>query len=80
MGKLGMAQYSTFKKILWTALLGVYLHVVLDAFTHPDMKPFYPAEGNPLFGIFSNTQIYVFCTAGFVVGMVLYLLRRRLSA
>lgn len=80
MGKLGMAQNSSFKKILWSSLLGVYLHVVLDAFTHADMKPFYPSGGNPLFGIFSNAQLYVFCTAGFFVGIVLYLLRRRLSA
>ena len=79
MGKLGIAQNSTFKKILWTSLLGIYLHVVLDAFTHPDMRPFYPAEGNPLSGIFSNTQLYIFCTASFFAGTILYLLRRRLS-
>lgn len=70
-----LAQESSFRKILWTSFLGVYLHVLLDSFTHTKMIPFYPIEGNPLLGVFTYEQIQFFCVVGFLVAVPLYLFR-----
>ena len=70
-----LAQKSSFRKILWTSFLGVYLHVLLDSFTHTKMIPFYPIEGNPLLGVFTYEQIKFYCVVGFLVAVPLYLFR-----
>lgn len=75
MAVLKLAQESSFKKILWTSFFGVYFHLLLDAFLYRDMKPFYPFEGNPLLGLFSSQQIYLFCSLSFLVGILFYLIR-----
>ena len=70
-----LAQTSSFKKILWTSFFGVYFHLLLDSFLYEDMKPFYPFENNPLLGLFSSQQIYLFCGLSFLVGILFYLVR-----
>jgi len=70
-----LAQDSSFKKILWTSFFGVYFHILLDSFINRDVKPFYPLEGNPFLGLFSISQIYIFCGLSFLVGILLYLIR-----
>lgn len=67
-----LAQDSSFKKILWTSFFGVYFHLLLDSFLYREMKPFYPFEGNPLLGLFSSQQIYLFCGLSFLVGILVY--------
>lgn len=75
MAILKLAQDSSFNKILWTSFFGVYFHLLLDAFLYKDMKPFYPFENNPFFGLFSLQQIYLFCSLSFLVGILFYLVR-----
>lgn len=70
-----LAQESSFKKILLTSFAGVYFHLFLDSFLNYDMKPFYPCENNPLLGLFSFEQIYIFCSLSFLAGFLLYLIR-----
>ena len=70
-----LAQDSSFKKILWTSFFGVYFHILLDAPLYSDIKPFYPMRNNPLYGLFSSQQIYLFCSLSFLLGILFYLLR-----
>lgn len=70
-----LEQDSAFKKILWASFLGVYFHIFLDAPLYTDIKPFYPGLCNPLFGLFSASQIYFFCSLSFLIGIVVYLTR-----
>lgn len=71
---------SSFAKILWSSFLGVYLHVLIDSFTHAEMNPFYPIRGNPLFGVFTEKQVVLFCVASFFIAALLYVsLRIRLE-
>lgn len=70
-----LAQDSSFKKILLTSFFGVYFHLLLDSFLYKDMKPFYPLESNPVLGLFSSQQIYLFCSLSFLVGILFYLIR-----
>ncbi len=70
-----LAQNSSFKKILWTSFFGVYFHIILDAPLYTDIKPFYPLQTNPLYGIFSSQHIYLFCSLSFIIGILIYLIR-----
>jgi membrane-bound metal-dependent hydrolase YbcI (DUF457 family) len=70
-----LEQDSSFKKILWTSFLGVYFHILLDAPLYTDIQPFYPIANNPLFGLFSSSQIYFFCSISFLIAIVLYFVR-----
>jgi len=70
-----LKQDSSFLKILWTSLFGVYFHLLLDSFMHTDMKPFYPLEINPFLNLISVRQIYSFCTWSFLIGLIAYLIR-----
>ncbi|MDH5441038.1 MAG: hypothetical protein OEZ48_00645 [Candidatus Bathyarchaeota archaeon] len=72
---LKLAQDSSFRKILWTSFFGVYLHILLDSPLYSDIRPFYPIESNPFYGLISSQQIYLFCSISFLVGTSLYLFR-----
>jgi membrane-bound metal-dependent hydrolase YbcI (DUF457 family) len=73
---LKLTQDSTFLKIIWTALFGVYLHIILDSFLYSDIKPFYPSTYNPFYGLFSAQQIYSFCSWSFLAAILIYLFKK----
>ena len=68
-----LEQSSSFKKIFWTSLFGVYFHIMLDSPLYGDMKPFYPFVGNPFYGLFSSGQIYLFSGMSFPAAMMVFL-------
>ncbi|MGQ9718491.1 MAG: hypothetical protein ACUVWK_01345 [Nitrososphaerales archaeon] len=70
-----LEQKSSFKRILYTSLFGVYSHVFLDSFLYGEMNPFYPLDGNPFLGLASTSQIYWFCIVSFLLGWILYTYR-----
>ena len=65
-------QESSFKRILYTSLLGVYFHILLDSFLYGEMNPFYPLTGNPFLGFFSSSTVYEFCTFSLIFGLIIY--------
>lgn len=75
--KLG--QDSSFKKILWASFFGVYSHILLDSFLYTDMKPLYPLQSNPFYGLFSSQQIYLFCSLSFLIGIWMYWKKKTLK-
>lgn len=70
-----LQQNSSFKKILITSLIGVYLHIFLDSPLYLDIKPFYPLDINPLYGIVSSSVIYLFCVFSFIIAFIIYIHR-----
>jgi membrane-bound metal-dependent hydrolase YbcI (DUF457 family) len=75
MAAFKLAQDPSLKKILWTSFFGVYLHILLDSPLYGDIRPFYPIETNPFYGLFSSQQVYLFCSSSFLVAILLYFLR-----
>jgi membrane-bound metal-dependent hydrolase YbcI (DUF457 family) len=73
----GIPQKSSFRKIMFTSFVGVYLHVFLDSFLYGEMNPLYPLLGNPfidlLFPYGPYRIIYGFCSLTAVLGIALYL-------
>lgn len=76
MAIFGLRQTSSFKKSLYTSLLGVYSHIFLDSFLYPEMRPFYPLEGNPFVGVASEyvryVAVYGLCGLSLLIGMIIY--------
>jgi len=72
---LKLAQDSSFAKMLWSSFVGVYSHIVLDAPLYTDIRPFWPSDRNPLYGPFSDKQIYMTCFVTLALGAALYGLR-----
>lgn len=72
-----LEQTVSFKSILVAALLGVYLHVLLDSRLYSDIRPFYPLEANPLLttGIFAGLDSYIFCIWSFYGAVFVYAIR-----
>jgi len=68
-------QKSSFKQILSTSLLGVYLHISLDSPLYLDIKPFWPLDFNPLYGVGSGFEIYGICSICFLIAFILYVYR-----
>ena len=72
LGLFRIRQESSFKRVLYTSLFGVYFHILLDAFLYGEMNPFYPLTGNPLLGLVGFSGVYEFCTFTFIFGFILY--------
>src|SRR5574341_1123394 len=75
MSYLKLAQESPFKKILLSSLFGVYFHILLDSPLYSDIKPFYPLDVNPFYGMFHPGEIYFFTVVSFFAAMLVYLVR-----
>ena len=65
--------------ILASALLGLWLHVSLDAPLYPDIRPFYPIQLNPLYdpspSSYIDIYIYDACALSFPLALIAYGLR-----
>jgi membrane-bound metal-dependent hydrolase YbcI (DUF457 family) len=66
-------QYDTsLLKMLISGVLGVWLHIVLDAFYHWDVQMFWPRRITPLYGLISKQQVEAICLACFVLAFIVY--------
>ena len=72
MAYVRLKQDPSNKQILLTSFFGVYLHILLDSPLYIDMKPFYPYEINPFYGMFSLQQIILFCIVSFLISILFY--------
>jgi membrane-bound metal-dependent hydrolase YbcI (DUF457 family) len=62
-------------KMVFSGILGAWLHIFIDAFYHFDVQPFWPMLRNPLWRmrLLSKDQIKVICLAFIVATVILYL-------
>jgi membrane-bound metal-dependent hydrolase YbcI (DUF457 family) len=70
-----LPQTVTLKNAIFTSLFGVWLHVFLDSFLYPEMKPFWPFDVNPFLNLVSLTTIYEISFLSFLPAFAIYLLR-----
>lgn len=63
--------------LVYSVLIGVWSHVVLDGIMHRDMTPFFPfSDVNPLLGIIPLSFLYLGCVISGVIGLILWFLLR----
>ncbi|MCW3978384.1 MAG: hypothetical protein NWF12_01425 [Candidatus Bathyarchaeota archaeon] len=70
-----LPQNPGFRDILKTSVIGVWIHVLLDALLYPEMRLFYPIAGNPLLGLVPSQTVTTFCVASFLLSLPVYLVR-----
>lgn len=70
---------TSFKKIVLSSLLGFWFHVLLDAPLYSDIRPFFPFDWNPFYGLISGKMMYFLCVVSFIPAAVLFFLTCRKS-
>jgi membrane-bound metal-dependent hydrolase YbcI (DUF457 family) len=71
----------SWRAALLTGWIGSCGHVLIDAFLHRDMQPFWPVwSGNPLLGLgVPWGQVEIFCLISGVLGALIYFLVKGLK-
>jgi membrane-bound metal-dependent hydrolase YbcI (DUF457 family) len=65
---------TNFRKMVISGILGVWLHVVIDAIYHLDVPLLWPSKARPLWHVLSQGQVKGICIAFCVAAAVLYLI------
>jgi len=67
--------YKTgFWKMVFSGVLGVWFHVVIDSVYHYDVQVFWPVKTNPLFGLLPPQTIPLICTISFIAAIAFYMI------
>ena len=67
---LELAQERRWRAVVAAAMVGVSLHICLDSMLYTDIRPLFPLEYNPLFGVLGSVAVYGLCLLAFVLGTV----------
>jgi len=67
-----MKQEMSSRNVFIAAFSGVYLHIFLDSFLYTDIRPFFPIDANPFYGLVSYGDVILFCALSFVLGILSY--------
>jgi hypothetical protein len=73
MGILRMSYIPSVRGSIISAFLGHCLHILFDAPIYHDIRPCYPLNSNPLYGVISTMNMYLICSVLFIPAIFLYL-------
>ena len=59
-------------KMMVSGILGIWLHVSIDAIYHGDVRVFWPAKSLPLWNILSQSQVRLACLICFALAIAAY--------
>ncbi len=74
MAILNLPYRTTLKKAIISGWLGNWLHILFDAPLYTDIKPFFPINKNPFYGLVTNNQMYNLCTLLFLPALIFYII------
>lgn len=74
---LRLAYEPKFGKMLISAILGVWLHVLIDSIYHYDVRPFWPGEARPFFNIIDQSHAENVCLAFGIAAIIPYIMAVR---
>lgn len=71
---LELYQEPTLPRILAGTLIGVYSHILLDAYIYTDIQPFYPFDVNPLLSQSESRyfEIYIAGAITIIIALLMY--------
>lgn len=73
--KLFHLSYETnLGKMLLSAILGAWFHLLLDSICWRDMRPFWPLDTNPFINLMTLKTVRLLCTISFLPAFVLYII------
>lgn len=70
---LRLPYQTSFLKILFSGILGAWLHVFIDAIYHWDVRIFWPGRAKPLYHLLTQPQLKAVCIACFFAAVVPYI-------
>ena len=73
MGLLRLPYESSLAKMVFSGILGGWLHILTDAPLYSDIQPFYPSVSNPLFGLVKVDPMYLLCSWALLPAICIYL-------
>ncbi len=65
---------TSFLKMVISGILGAWLHILIDAFYHWDVRPFWPSRAKPFYRLISQRQVEAVCLAFFVPAFIVYVI------
>ena len=68
----GLGYETNLRKVLVSAVLGVWFHVFLDSFCWSDVQPFWPLRANPFLDLIEVRTVYQLCILSSVPAILLY--------
>lgn len=75
---LRLSYTTSTPQLVVSSIVGCWLHVVLDGFIYPVMRPLYPLEGNPFLIGLGDGTVYFLCGVSFLPALgIYYVLVRR---
>ncbi len=63
---------TSLSKMIFSGILGAWLHVLVDSFTHYDVKPFWPSKATPLFRLLNPHQVHILCLIFIFLSIAIY--------
>jgi hypothetical protein len=63
---------TTLKKAIFSGILGIRFHILFDAPLYLDIRPFYPLEANPFYGLITYRSMSLVCAFLFLPALALY--------
>jgi len=75
MVRLRLGQAANIRVFVVSAVLGVWMHVVMDAFVYGDLSLLYPYNVNPLMGLLSPGTVSNVGLVSYPLAIIVYLLR-----
>ena len=70
---LNLRYRTSFKKIVLSAILGVWFHIVLDALVESSIHPFFPLQINPFFGFIPPSLVIGIFSLCFIPITLIYI-------
>ena len=65
--KFRISYVPTAFKTVVSGILGGFFHVLMDVPLYTDIKPFYPSDYNPFYGLISHSQMHIVSGALFII-------------
>jgi len=70
-------QSISFKKIIFSSILAIFIHILLDSPIYLDIQPFFPFEFNPFYqsSVLPGLISYLICAWCFIGAILVYIIR-----
>ncbi len=64
---------TSLSKMIASGILGIWLHIVIDAPYNWDVQLFWPSKIKPLLGLISKSNMQIVCIAFWIAAIVVYI-------
>ena len=74
MQKIHLPYETSLAKMIVSGVLGIWLHIIIDAPYNWDIHLFWPSKITPLYGLISKSHMQIVCIGFWVLAIVAYII------